>query len=147
MLAGTRLHGLGLRSRAGEMAVSVGLYCTRSTVDVLVDLGDRTIPCDLVPYYRTSGGAHARLESEFVCSERTRSLKKEKNEFELLTMENDLRKKMGLSTFENYQAFLDRGESDEEPNIDEAILLEAANILTDFIEYSYKPVISMNKAG
>ena len=76
-----------------------------------------------------------------------RSLKKERNEFELLTMENDLRKKMGLSTFENYQAFLDREESDEEPNIDEAILLEAANILSDFIEYSYKPVISMNKAG
>ena len=55
------------------MAVSVGLYCTRSTVDVLVDLGDRTTPCDLVPYYRTSGGAHARLESaessELVCSD------------------------------------------------------------------------------
>ena len=58
-----------------------------------------------------------------------------------------MRKKMGLSTFENYQAFLDREEGDEEPNIDEAILLEAANILSDFIEYSYKPVISMNKAG
>ena len=76
-----------------------------------------------------------------------RRLKKEKAELELLTMENDFRKKIGLGTFESYQAFLDREENDEEPNIEEEILLEAANILSDFIEHSYNPVISMNKAG
>ena len=76
-----------------------------------------------------------------------RRLKKEKAEFELLTMENDFRKNIGLGTFESYQAFLDREENDEEPNIEEEILLEAANILSDFIEHSYNPVISMNKAG
>ena len=76
-----------------------------------------------------------------------RKAKKENTEAELLTMENDLRKKIGLNTFESYQAFLDREEIKEEPDIDEEILLEAANILSDFIEYSYKPVISMNKAG
>ena len=62
-------------------------------------------------------------------------------------MENDFRKKKGLGTFESYQAFLDREENDEEPSIEEEILLEAANILSDFIEHSYNPVISMNKAG
>jgi len=76
-----------------------------------------------------------------------RKTEKENKEVELLTMENDLRKKIGLNTFESYQAFLDREEIKEEPDIDEEILLEAANILSDFIEYSYKPVISMNKAG
>ena len=76
-----------------------------------------------------------------------RKAKKENKEAELLTMENDLRKKIGLNTFESYQAFLDREEIKEEPDIDEEILLEAANILSDFIKYSYKPVISMNKAG
>ena len=76
-----------------------------------------------------------------------RKAEKENKEAELLTMENDLRKKIGLNTFESYQAFLDREEIEEEPDIDEEILLEAANILSDFIEYSYKPVISMNKAG
>jgi len=76
-----------------------------------------------------------------------RKTEKENKESELLTMENDLRKKIGLNTFESYQAFLDREELKEEPDIDEEILLEAANILSDFIEYSYKPVISMNKAG
>jgi len=76
-----------------------------------------------------------------------RKAKKENKEAELLTMENDLRKEIGLNTFESYQAFLDREEIKEEPDIDEEILLEAANILSDFIEFSYKPVISMNKAG
>jgi len=76
-----------------------------------------------------------------------RKAKKENTEAELLTMENDFRKKIGLNTFESYQAFLDREEVKEEPDIDEEILLEAANILSDFIKYSYKPVISMNKAG
>ena len=76
-----------------------------------------------------------------------RKTEKEKKEAELLTMENDLRKEIGLNTFESYQAFLDREEIKEEPDIDEEILLEAANILSDFIEFSYKPVISMNKTG
>ena len=76
-----------------------------------------------------------------------RKAEKENKEAELLTMENDLRKEIGLNTFESYQAFLDREEIKEEPDIDEEILLEAANILSDFIEFSYKPVISMNKAG
>ena len=76
-----------------------------------------------------------------------RKAEKENKEAELLTMENDLRKKIGLNTFESYQAFLDREEIKEEPDIDEEILLEAANILSDFIEFSYKPVISMNKTG
>ena len=76
-----------------------------------------------------------------------RKAEKENKEAELLTMENDLRKEIGLNTFESYQAFLDREEIKEEPDIDEEILLEAANILSDFIEFSYKPVISMNKTG
>ena len=71
-----------------------------------------------------------------------RKTDKENKEAELLTMENDLRKEIGLNTFESYQALLDREELKEEPDIDEEILLEAANILSDFIEFSYKPVLS-----
>ena len=76
-----------------------------------------------------------------------RRASKENAEAELLAMENDFRKKIGLNTFESYQAFLDREEAEEEPDIEEEILLEAANVLSDFIKYSYKPVISMSKTG
>ena len=76
-----------------------------------------------------------------------RRASKENAEAELLAMENDFRKKIGLNTFESYQAFLDREEAEEEPDIEEEILLEAANVLSDFIKYSYKPVISMSKRG
>ena len=57
------------------------------------------------------------------------------------------RKQLGLETFVDYQAFLNREENDEDPDIEEEILLEAANILSDFIEFSYQPVISMKKTG
>ena len=76
-----------------------------------------------------------------------RRASKENAEAELLAMENDFRKKIGLNTFESYQAFLDREEAEEEPDIEEEILLEAANVLSDFIKYSYKPVISLSKRG
>ena len=76
-----------------------------------------------------------------------RRARKENAEAELLAMENDFRKKIGLNTFDSYQAFLDREEAEEEPDIEEEILLEAANVLSDFIKYSYKPVISMSKGG
>ena len=76
-----------------------------------------------------------------------RRASKENAEAELLAMENDFRQKIGLNTFESYQAFLDREEAEEEPDIEEEILLEAANVLSDFIKYSYKPVISMSKRG
>ena len=76
-----------------------------------------------------------------------RRASKQNAETELLNMENDFRKKIGLNTFETYQAFLDREELEEEPDIDEEILLEAANVLSDFIKYSYRPVVSMSKTG
>jgi len=76
-----------------------------------------------------------------------RRASKQNAETELLNMENDFRKKIGLNTFETYQAFLDREEVEEEPDIDEEILLEAANVLSDFIKYSYRPVVSMSKTG
>ena len=76
-----------------------------------------------------------------------RRASKQNAEAELLNMENDFRKKIGLNTFETYQAFLDREELEEEPDIDEEILLEAANVLSDFIKYSYRPVVSMSKTG
>ena len=76
-----------------------------------------------------------------------RRASKENAEAELLAMENDFRQKIGLNSFESYQAFLDREGAEEEPDIEEEILLEAANVLSDFIKYSYKPVISMSKRG
>ena len=59
-------------------------------------------------------------------------------------MENELRKKLGLNTFNTYKDFLDKDEEDKKPDIDEEILYEAANILTDFIDYSFKPIVTMN---
>ena len=76
-----------------------------------------------------------------------RKVKKEKAEFELLTIQNDTRTKLGLSVFDSYQAFLDREENPDEPDIDDEILFEAANVLSDFIVHSYKPIVSMNKAS
>jgi len=76
-----------------------------------------------------------------------RRVKKEKAEFELLTIQNETREKLGLSTFDSYQAFLDREENPNEPDVNEEILFEAANVLSDFIVQSYEPVVSMNKAS
>jgi len=73
-----------------------------------------------------------------------RKLKKEKIETDILSMENELRKKLGLNTFNTYKDFLDKDEEDKKPDIDEEILYEAANILTDFIDYSFKPIVTMN---
>ena len=77
-----------------------------------------------------------------------RRAKKEKAEIELLNMENETRKKLGLSTFDTYQSFLDREEDQEEtPDIEEEILLEAANVLSDFIKQSYNPAAYLNQAS
>ena len=73
--------------------------------------------------------------------------KKEKMELELLTIENKTRKKLELPTFETYSDFLEREEEAEKPDLDEEILFEAANVLSDLIKESYNPVISMNRAG
>ena len=42
-----------------------------------------------------------------------RKSSKENAEAELLAMENDFRKKIGLNTFNSYQAFLNREEAEE----------------------------------
>ena len=76
-----------------------------------------------------------------------RRAKKEKSEIELLNLENETRKKLGLTTFDSYQEFLDRNEDPKETDVEEEILLEAANVLSDFILQSYKPVISLNRAS
>lgn len=74
-----------------------------------------------------------------------RRLKKERIETDMLSMENNLRKTLGLNTFNTYKDFLDKDEDDKKPDIDEEILYEAANILTDFIDYSFKPIVTMNQ--
>ena len=76
-----------------------------------------------------------------------RKASKEKAEAELLALENRTRKKLGLSTFDTYESFLQREENSLEPDVDEEVLIEAAQVLSDFIQKSYKPVISMNKAS
>tara|TARA_Y100000590_G_scaffold213192_1_gene241517 strand:+ start:10351 stop:12402 length:2052 start_codon:yes stop_codon:yes gene_type:complete len=76
-----------------------------------------------------------------------RKERKKRIEEELLSYENDLRSKIGLNTYKDYQSFLDREESEEEPDINEEILLEAAHILSDFIQLSFNPVISMKGKG
>ena len=70
-----------------------------------------------------------------------RKVNKERAEQELLSLENKLRREMGLETFQNYKEFVEREKDPEVIDIDEAILKESANILADFIEYSFQPVV------
>ena len=70
-----------------------------------------------------------------------RKVNKERAEQELLSLENELRREMGLETFQNYKEFVEREKDPEVIDIDEAILKESANILADFIEYSFQPVV------
>ncbi|GIT32686.1 MAG: hypothetical protein Ct9H300mP3_02170 [Gammaproteobacteria bacterium] len=64
-----------------------------------------------------------------------------------LTWKMILEKKLVLIPLRLIKAFLDREKLEEKPDIDEEILLEAANVLSDFIKYSYRPVVSMGKTG
>tara|TARA_Y100001970_G_scaffold121071_1_gene150159 strand:+ start:44967 stop:47045 length:2079 start_codon:yes stop_codon:yes gene_type:complete len=52
----------------------------------------------------------------------------------LLLIENDFRSNLNLETYETYQEFLDREEDPETLNVNQNVLEEAANILSDLIE-------------
>ena len=74
--------------------------------------------------------------------------KQEFAENTLLSLENSMREQYGLKTFNNYEDYLKREEDPEELEVNYEILLESANILSDFIEYSFRPiVVSIDKAG
>jgi len=74
--------------------------------------------------------------------------KKEQSEQELLSLENELRRELGLETFQTYKEFVEREEDAQIIDIDEEILKESANILADFIEYSFQPiVVSIESTG
>ncbi len=70
-----------------------------------------------------------------------RKNKKEQSEQEILLLENQLRTELGLDTFHTYKEFLEREEDPRMIDIDEEILKESANILADFIDYSFQPVV------
>jgi len=70
--------------------------------------------------------------------------KKTAIEDSLLDMENNLRKKLNLSTFDNYQDFLDREEDPDVLDLDSKVLDEASNILVDLIELKYESLIASN---
>ena len=70
-----------------------------------------------------------------------RKANKEQSEQELLSLENELRRELGLETFQHYKEFVEREEDPQVIDIEEAILKESANILADFIEYSFQPVV------
>ena len=57
-------------------------------------------------------------------------------------MENKLRSQLNLTTFENYQDFLDRDEDPKVIDIDSKVLDEASNILVDLIELKYEPLLA-----
>lgn len=76
-----------------------------------------------------------------------RRTKKQKAEQELLALENKTRERLGLNTFSSYKEFLEREAVDGEPSLDEEILIEAANVLSDFISKAYNPVVKLNKAS
>ena len=73
-----------------------------------------------------------------------RKIKKEEYENIILSMENSLREKLGLKTFVSYTEYLDR-EDIEELDIEEQVLKEAANVMADFISYSFQPAIILTK--
>ena len=60
----------------------------------------------------------------------------------VLLEENELRQKLELPTYKNYQDFLDRDEDPDSLNIDFNVLDEAANILSDLIEVKSEPLLA-----
>ena len=77
-----------------------------------------------------------------------RRMIKENIENFVLSEENELRKKLKLPTFEDYQKFLDRDEDPDKLDVELNVLDEAANILSDLIEIKSKPLIaSLDKTG
>ena len=60
----------------------------------------------------------------------------------VLLEENELRQKLELPTYENYQDFLDRDEDPDSLSIEFNVLDEAANILSDLIEIKSEPVLA-----
>ena len=120
-----------------------------STEDLTLQLKIRTKKSILFNHYEALKGWRKAQKQELFLDLNIdkRRVKKEKNEFELLTIQNATRKKLGLPIFDSYQAFLDREENPDEPDVNDEILFEAANVLSDFIVHSYKPIVSMNKAS
>ena len=59
-----------------------------------------------------------------------------------LSEENDLRQKLKLPTYKNYQEFLDREEDPDSLNVEFNVLDEAANILGDLIEIKSEPILA-----
>ena len=61
-------------------------------------------------------------------------------------MENELRKKLGLNTYSSYSDYLDRDEDlIKQLDLEEEVLNEAANVMADFIHYSFNPSIILTK--
>ena len=67
---------------------------------------------------------------------------KENIEDFVLSEENDLRQKLKLPTYKNYQEFLDREEDPDSVNVEFNVLDEAANILGDLIEIKSEPLLA-----
>jgi len=67
---------------------------------------------------------------------------KENIEDFVLSEENDLRQKLKLPTYKNYQEFLDREEDPDSLNVEFNVLDEAANILGDLIEIKSEPLLA-----
>jgi len=67
---------------------------------------------------------------------------KENIEDFVLSEENDLRQKLKLPTYKNYQEFLDRDEDPDSLNVEFNVLDEAANILGDLIEIKSEPLLA-----
>ena len=73
--------------------------------------------------------------------EERREIKENIEDF-VLSEENDLRQKLKLPTYKNYQEFLDREEDPDSVNVEFNVLDEAANILGDLIEIKSEPLLA-----
>ena len=79
--------------------------------------------------------------------DKRRKIKENIEDF-VLSNENDLRRKLQLPTYNNYQEFLDREEDPDSLDSEFNVLDEAANILSDLIEIKSEPLIaSLDRAS
>ena len=69
----------------------------------------------------------------------TRKKDKKRAENEFLSRHNRFREEMNLNTYKTYKEYLNKEE--DEMDLEEEILIEAANILTDQITLSFKPIV------
>ena len=80
-----------------------------------------------------------KQKNSLILNLETRKKDKKRAENEFLSRHNRFREEMNLNTYKTYKEYLNKEE--DEMDLEEEILIEAANILTDQITLSFKPIV------